>query len=356
MTPEQWQEIDRIYNDLAEAPLAVWRRAMEDIKDEQVRQEVQSLLEAAQPAGKVANSFSRVIGNVAGDVLPPMLRFGPWRVTGVIGYGGMGAVYEAVRDDRAFDKKVAIKVLQTGRDHPAARDRFQQERAILATLNHPNIAHLIDGGETAEGVSYIVMEFVDGSPVTDWCTSRKAGTEEILRLFLRICSAVEYAHQRLVVHRDLKPANILVTTEGVPKLLDFGIAKLIDENATLTKSGWHAMTPAYASPEQVTCKPVTTATDVYSLGIVLYQMLTGRTPYHLPTTSSPAAVAQTICDVQPESPKISVDLDKILLMALRKEPERRYQSAAAFAADNEKYPGHKRVSPCEDTEWYATAP
>src|SRR5579884_1350686 len=176
--------------------------------------------------------------------------FGPWRTTRLIGHGGMGAVYEAVRDDGAFDKRVAVKVLHSGHDSPAARERFRQERDILAALDHPYIAHLIDAGETASGVSYIVMEYVDGVAVTEWCATRKPGREELLRLFIRICAGVEYAHQRLVVHRDLKPANILVTSDGTPKILDFGVARLLDNSALMTRTGLHALTPAYASPEQ----------------------------------------------------------------------------------------------------------
>jgi tetratricopeptide (TPR) repeat protein len=361
MTPEQWQLVDQFYNDLVDADRAGWDRALAAIEDAEVREEVRGLLDAEAVPPKFTGAIAGVIRDLGGDGKdepepppPPQERFGPWRVTGIIGYGGMGAVYEAVRDDQAFDKKVAIKVLQMGRDSPVARERFQQERTILATLNHPYIAHLIDGGDTTTGISYIVMEYVDGVAVTQWCADHAASRDEILRLFVRICAGVEYAHQHLVVHRDLKPANILVLADGTPKLLDFGIAKLIDTESTLTRTGLQAMTPKYASPEQVMGRQATTATDVYSLGIILYELLTGKAPYDLQSTSSPAAIAQAICEKAPDPPRIAGDLDNILLMALRKEPERRYQSVAAFAADIENYLAHRVVMAREDTLFYRT--
>ena len=246
-------------------------------------------------------------------------RFGPWRVTGVIGHGGMGAVYKAVRDDQAFEKQVAIKTLHLGLDSPPARERFAQERSILATLEHPNIARLLDGGETEGGVSYIVLEYVDGEPIVDYCARHKLGREARLELFLQVCSAVHYAHQKLIVHRDLKPGNILVNREGVPKLLDFGIAKLMEPGALQTMTGFLALTPQYASPEQIRGEAVTTASDVYSLGMVLYEVLTGRRAYQV-EAGSITSIAQVVCEAAPAPPGVDADLDNILLMALRKEP------------------------------------
>ena len=351
MTKERWRKIEEVYNSVADLDRAEWVPALEKIEDEEVRREVWGLLDIGPLPPEVGGAIRQLALEHA---IIPDQRFGPWRTTGLLGYGGMGAVYEAVRDDQAFDKKVAIKVLHLGQDSPADRERFQQEREILATLNHPHIAQLIDGGETATGVSYIVMEFVNGKQVTQWRESAKPSRDAILEVFLKICEGVDYAHQRLVVHRDLKPANILVTEDGTPKLLDFGIAKLLDHSGLLTRSGNQALTPAYASPEQVLGKHVTTSTDVYSLGVVLYELLTGRAPYDVRSKASASAITETICEEAPAPPGIADDLDNILLMALRKEPERRYASVAAFAHDIENYRSHRVVMAREDTLWYRT--
>ena len=349
MTPERWRQIEDLYQNLVDLNPDEWDPALLRIEDPTLREEVRKMLHAAPLAleeeGGIG-SFASAASNAVHQI------FGPWRATRLIGFGGMGAVYEGVRDDDAYVQKAAIKVLQTGRDAPAERERFRLEREILATLNHPYIAHLIDGGETPAGVSYIVMEFVDGLPVTEWCADRKPARDEILRLFLKICAGVDYAHQRLVVHRDLKPANILVTADGMPKLLDFGIAKLLDQPKNTTQTGYIALTPAYASPEQILRQPVTTASDVYSLGVILYQLLTGRTPYDIPSNSSPPAITEAICETPAAPPGITGDIDNILLMALRKEPERRYPSVAAFAADIENFLAHRVVVAREDTLWY----
>jgi hypothetical protein len=334
VTADRWAQIESLYNDLTDLPPAEQESRLSAIADAALAAEVRALLRAAPAQSRIVAAVASVAG-AAAAVSPHPARFGPWRVTGVIGHGGMGAVYEAVRDDGAFDKKVAVKTLQLGFDTPAARERFRQERAILASLDHPNIARLLDGGETEAGVSYIVMEYVQGEPVVDYCTRRNLSRAARLRLFCDLCPAVQVAHQKLIVHRDLKPANILVTPDGVPKLLDFGIAKLLEPGAVQTITGFLALTPQYASPEQIRGDVVGAASDVYSLGMVLYEMLTGRRPYQVDSTRI-AEIARVVCEVPPALPELDTDLRNILFMALRKEPERRYSSVQAFADDVER--------------------
>ncbi len=216
-------------------------------------------------------------------------RVGTYRLVRELGHGGMGSVYLAVRDDDAFRKRVALKVLKRGMDTDAIVRRFRTERQILAGLDHPNIARLLDGGTTSDGRPYLVMEYVDGSPLVEFAEARRLDTPARLEMFLQVAGAVQYAHQNLIIHRDLKPANVLVTQEGVPKLLDFGIAKLLNpemagQTMAPTAAGLHLMTPEYASPEQVRGETVTTASDVYSLGVLLYELLTGTPalPDHQP--------------------------------------------------------------------------
>lgn len=278
-------------------------------------------------------------------------RIGPYQLLRRVGQGGQGAVYEAIRDDGNFHQRVAIKIVKWEIDSTAAQERFRRERQILAGLQHPYIARLLDGGETDDGTPYLVMEFVEGQPLTiaasDWPVRRK------LELFLKVCQALEHAHRNLVIHRDLKPANILVTAEGEPKLLDFGIAKFIDPAATKTQTGMAALTPEYASPEQVRGLPISTLSDIYSLGVVLYQLLTNRKPYKLDTTS-PFELERVICVESPAPPALGDELDHILLMALRKEPERRYPSVERFAEDIERYLNNEPVRARPDTLVYRT--
>ncbi len=291
---------------------------------------------------------------------------GPYRVVEEIGRGGMGAVYLARRADEQYESLVAVKVIKRGMDTDAVVRRFRRERQILANLQHPNVARLLDGGMTEDGRPYFVMEFVEGRPVTEYCDAKKLSVEERLKLFRKVCSAVSHAHRNLIVHRDIKPGNILVSEDGEPKLLDFGIAKLLDadagENATATLL--RAMTPEYASPEQVTGEPVTTASDVYSLGVLLYELLTGELPYKLKGRTA-EEIARAIREQEPAKPSTRVaqsahraeesgeaseagvqartatrnpkllrgDLDNIVLKALRKEPQLRYASVEQFAED-----------------------
>ncbi|MEJ0039027.1 MAG: serine/threonine-protein kinase [Gammaproteobacteria bacterium] len=279
-------------------------------------------------------------------------RIGAYRVAEMIGAGGMGDVYKAVRDDDQYRAEVAIKVMRADVRNPLAEQRFRTERQILAALDHRNIARLLDGGTTASGLPYVVMELVAGEPIDRYCEARKLGVPERVRLFLQVCAAVAYAHQRLVVHRDLKPNNILVTADGSVKLLDFGIAKLLENDSltvastdhTVTHTQLRAMTLDYASPEQVSGGTVTTVSDVYSLGVVLYRLLTGESPYGARLNEA-QRIAEILSETVPRRPSlvqsrrrgqrsdIDVDLDNVLLMALRKEPQKRYGTVDEFAAD-----------------------
>jgi serine/threonine-protein kinase len=316
-----------------------------------LRKEVESLLQSADstlsdlqaPAWQAARE-------ITGDAGFNGTQIGHWKILEAIGDGGMGRVFLASRADDAYEQKAAIKVMRA--DFGADRDmplRFRAERQILARLNHPNIARLLDGGVSAEGVPYLVMEYVEGLPIDRYCRDRHLSIKDRLRLFLTVTDAVGYAHRNLVIHRDIKPANILVTADGVPKLLDFGIARLLDpefSGTVRTRASQRLMTPEYASPEQVRGEPVTTAADVYSMGILLYELLAGKRPFRV-KTDSPLEIAHAICEQTPQSPgmaseapdakQLRGDPDRIVMMAIRKEPNRRYASMEQFAADVEAY-------------------
>lgn len=275
---------------------------------------------------------------------------GPYRLERVIGNGGMGVVYLASRSDNEFRKHVAIKILQSGVMSAEMDRRFRQERQILASLEHPNIARLLDGGTTESGEPYFVMEYVSGGlPLDRYCEEHKLPLQQKLRLFLTVCSAVQYAHQRLVVHRDLKPGNILVSPDGVVKLLDFGIAKALSplsrqDDVARTRAGLMAMTPEYASPEQIRGDAISVASDVYTLGVVLYQLVTGRLPFEHGEGGIPELM-RAICEQEPPKPsaqegaskELAGDIDNIVLMALRKEPERRYGSVEQLGEDIRRF-------------------
>jgi len=268
---------------------------------------------------------------------------GPWRVTGLLGSGGMGTVYRAERVDDTFEQHAALKMVRPGVGR-GFQARFVRERALLAGLDHPGVARLLDGGMTAHGAPYLALELAEGEPITAYAEHHQLDVPARLALFLQTCEAVAYAHRSLVVHRDLKPAHIVVADDGTQtKLLDFGIAKLLDaDDELLTQTGGGPMTPAYAAPEQVLRQPVTTATDVYALGVVLYELLTGQRPYRLSELTA-AQVEQVICETDPPRPsevtepstgrQLDGDLDAIVLRAMAKEPERRYPSADALADD-----------------------
>jgi len=334
--------------------------------DEELRAELEQMLLAHDSNKSVAQAPERE--EAEGQ------RIGPYRLIRKIGAGGMGAVYLAARADDTFRKRVAIKLVRADLDTQAILRRFRQERQILAPLDHPNITRLLDGGTTEQGLPYFVMDYVEGTRIDEYCDNHKFSVDERVALFRKVCSAVEYVHQNLVVHRDLKPSNVLVTSEGTPKLLDFGIAKLLRPeffttslDATLTEA--RPMTPGYASPEQVRGEPVTTASDVYSLGVILYELLTSCRPYRLKGEAADE-IRYAVCEQEPDKPSVtwthlkegrasprgrpltaetvaamratvpeklrkqlSGDLDTIVLKALRKEPQRRYSSVEQLSED-----------------------
>jgi tetratricopeptide (TPR) repeat protein/tRNA A-37 threonylcarbamoyl transferase component Bud32 len=357
MTPtpsgDRWQRLERLFLEAAELPAGDRGRFLtENCGDDQLRAEVEALLAQDDPNfGDAARELVASGAQVALAEAQTHGHIGPYRILHRLGSGGMGAVYRAVRDDGVYTKEVAVKVLQLGLDSDHARERFRQERQILAGLEHPSIARLIDGGESESGLPYLVLEFVDGQDILAYCVERRLGTEARLRLFVQVCAAVHHAHQALVVHRDLKPANILVTEAGEVKLLDFGIAKLLDPDVARTATALVALTPQYASPEQVRGEAVTTATDVYSLGVVLYELLTGRAPYTIKTLA-PMDIDRAICQTEAPPAGVSDDLDNILAMALQKDPRRRYASVREFAEDIERSLGSLPVRARPDTALY----
>jgi serine/threonine-protein kinase len=312
-------------------------------------------------------------------------RIGPYRVLSTLGVGGMGEVFLAERADAEFEQKVAIKVVPGGAFSRAVQSRLKIERQILAQLDHPNIAHLLDGGTLPDGTAYLVMDYIDGVPIDAFCDAHQLDIPARLELFIKVCAAVHYAHQNLIVHRDLKPSNILVTPAGVPKLLDFGIAKLLDERQmgqhtlAVTRADLRIMTPDHASPEQVRGQPITTASDVYVLGVLLYRLLAGVGPFVLGSVRL-VDIERAICETVPPLPSHAVpdgdsmqahaisearathvrklrrtlegDLDNIICMAMRKEPERRYGSAEQLAGDIRRYLKGKPVIARKDTLFY----
>ena len=306
MTPEKWKQIKDILEQAVEIDerdrSAFLDNACGD--DEYLRREVESLLtfDNTNADRLEQNAFSTVIrGDADGDSLAGQ-EVGNYRIVSELGAGGMGTVYLAERSDGAFEQKVALKLIKRGMDSTAILKRFINERQILASLEHPNIAHLIDGGAIDGGLPYFVMEYVDGETIAEFALRKNLNLREKLQLFLKVCAAVSFAHQNLVVHRDLKPSNILVTRDGTPKLLDFGIAKLLkEETADNTATRNFIFTPEYASPEQVRSESLTTATDVYSLGVILYELLTGHRPYKTESRNI-NEIVRAICETEPERP------------------------------------------------------
>ena len=293
----------------------------------------------------------------------------------------MSCVYLAARADEAFEKQVAIKIVERGLDTQEVTQRFQSERQILARLDHPNITRILDGGTTEEGLPFLVMDYVEGEPIDRYCDAHGLDVSARLKLFQGVCAAVQYAHQNLIIHRDIKPGNVLVTVDGVPRLLDFGIAKLVSAEAQAdeaTRTVLRRLTPEYASPEQVRGEVLTTASDVYSLGVLLYRLLTGESPYR-GRASSATLLERAICEEQPERPSVAAaragaggspagegmpekrrrrlqgDLDNIVLMALRKEPQRRYASVEQFSQDVGRHLANLPVIARPDTAAYRTA-
>jgi eukaryotic-like serine/threonine-protein kinase len=297
MIPQaRWQQIQSLFEELietgpAERPARLASACGDDIE---LRSSLESLLASDQTRD---DPLQQAIGEAAESLLEEHqdrligARVGPYRVTAILGHGGMSTVYRGERDDSQYQQTVAIKVLQHATLHPRLRSRLHSERHILATLDHPSIARLIDSGDLEDGTPYLVMEYVDGESIDRYCDSRTLFVRERLALFVQVCAAVQYAHRNLVVHRDIKSANIFVTDAGAPKLLDFGIAKLLapeslSHTLPVTRLQERILTPENAAPEQVLGRPITTATDIYALGVLLYQLLTGRSPYRLLATVS----------------------------------------------------------------------
>jgi len=369
---ENWDQVKSLLDDALELPLEEREAFLERAcaGKQSLHQEVLSLLNA--PTDWVSFIDEPLFDSLATPEEQVTHSFGAWRIVEELGRGGMGVVYLAERADQTYHRKVALKVLNSGLGSPEAIKLFERERQTLAGLEHPNIARLYDGGVSEEGVPFFVMELVEGEPIHAYCDRLDLDVRERLKLFLQTCEAVAFAHQNLIVHRDLKPSNILVSSDGVVKLLDFGVARNLDSGVdqTRTQSGMQAMTPEYASPEQLQGRRVSTQTDIYSLGVILYALLTGQRPYTFPTTSR-EEINRVVCEVAPEKPSVAVtlkrtpqevdgqssqrdrgrsggqtarlarnlrgDVDNIVLKALRKEPERRYPSVEAFGADIKRY-------------------
>ena len=399
MTPERWsliQEKLEVAVALDPGQRAAFLQEL-GTTDPNLREELESLLAQDSNSGNLLKTSAMLPLAPPSPERDPMIgrRLGPYQVVDLLGVGGMGEVYRAFRADDVYKQQVAIKLVRTGRDSSLVFGRFKNERQILATLDHPNIARLLDGGATQEGVPYLVMELIEGQPIGEYCDSNKLNVSQRLNLFANVCGAVQYAHSRLIVHRDLKPGNILVTAQGQPKLLDFGIAKILDpgvlgEAPAATMTLVRVLTPAYASPEQVKGETITTSSDVYSLGVILYELLTGHHPYRLGGRDMDA-ISQAVVEFEPEKPssvirrvepsaapnqpginpsvvsatregapeklrrRLRGDLDNIVLMALRKEPERRYASAEQFSEDIRRHMENLPVVARKDTAGYRTS-
>ena len=352
--------IEELYHAAAELPASGQAEfvARNCAGNERLREAVMSLLAAGRvtPQSWEHGALEMEARHSALDLSParPDEFFGPYRILRCIASGGMGFVYEALRDDAEFLKRVAVKLVQKGLDDPGAVERFRSERQILAQLEHPNIARLLDGGTTRDGVPYLVMECVDGERIDRFVASHSLGRTERLKLFLAVCEAVQHAHRHLVVHRDLKPGNILVTPDGTPKLLDFGIAKLLtNQSNTATVQ---ALTPEYASPEQLLGRNITTASDIYSLGVLLFVMLSDRLPYDV-SAEQPAELMRAICEKDPVWAPLGLirgDLQSILAKALHKDPERRYPSVEQLAEDIRRYMDGLPILARPDAFFYRT--
>lgn len=390
LNAERWKRVKDLFDETMRLDTANRRAYLERAcaDDTELKREVESLLSSYKEAG---SDFMQTAPLDAVPGATPVQtrigsRIGVYQLVQEVGRGGMGDVYRAVRADGHYDKEVAVKLVRGGTDSSFVLERILIERQILAGLDHPNIARLLDGGTTHDGLPYLVMELVTGVPIDQYCDEHRLNITQRLQLFRQVCAAVQYAHQRLVIHRDIKPNNILVGEDGAPKLLDFGIAKLLDPTGASQVTTMQAMTPEYASPEQIRGETITTASDVYSLGVLLYQLLTGRSP-HAGDTRSVQGLAKAICDTEPALPsqrvlqiekveggysqltpeavsnpregtparlqrRLTGDLDNIVLKALRKEPERRYASVEHFAEDIRRHLEGRPVSARKDSWSY----
>ncbi|MEM8931864.1 MAG: serine/threonine-protein kinase, partial [Acidobacteriota bacterium] len=373
MDAERWRAVQEVLDAVLDAPVVERRAMLDRLTDPELRAEVEELMALEDEASTFLDgpAVPQPVGGLVGQ------RIGPYRIEAVLGRGGMGAVYRAVRVDD-YDQVVAIKRVAPSVGGRTALRRFHAERQILARLEHPHIARLLDGGTDASGQPYLVMEYVDGTPIDRWCDKRRLDIDDRLRLFQQVADAVAYAHRNLIVHRDLKPANVLVTEDGTVKLLDFGIAKLLEADgatsaAAITRSSERPMTPLWASPEQVKGTPITTASDIYTLGLLLHHSLTGRLPgdlegrsvpeiarfvcevdatrpsalvlrdgVHMPRDSGEPILIRPVaedlayrrgCDIQALSRGLRGDLDAIVLRCLRKSPHDRYATVERLAED-----------------------
>lgn len=381
MDSHRWDKVQELFDHAVDLPTEEREAFLRErcAGDESLLNEVLSLIAADNLQHSFLDKQAMDLFEIKSVEYSEGQLVGPYRLISKIAAGGMGLVFLAERADGQYTQQVALKLIKRGMDSDEILRRFSAERQILANLNHPHIARLIDGGLTTEGVPWFTMEYVDGEPIDAYCDRHRLTINERLALFQTVCRTVQYAQQNLVVHRDLKPSNIMVTDDGSVKLLDFGIAKMLSteqapgDGLELTRTGLRVMTPGYASPEQVRGDKVTTSSDVYSLGVVLYRLLTGSAPYHL-TGDTPLELERVICQTDPKRPsaaltgqqsqtgavpkedadrdavcrsrrtplprlrrQLSGDLDNICLMALRKEPERRYQTAGQLADDVERY-------------------
>lgn len=349
-TTRSLQQIEAIFHEALAAPPKVRAELIETRcpGDRELAAEVCSLLKACEAEERLTASH-RPEPESRQEAPPESKQIGPFLLDRLLGRGGMGAVYLAHRADGQFEQKVAIKLIDLPLATDLFRDRFRQERQILAGLQHPYIARLLDGGVTHDGDLYLVMEYVDGVPIQRFCEEQHLSVPQRLALFMRVCEAVQFAHQNFVVHRDLKPDNILVAEDGTPRLLDFGTAKLLSPSLSgldskLTREGYLSFTPQYASPEQVLGNPITTASDTYSLGVLLYLLLTGTLPYELKELTT-AEMLRVICEEPPRKvteaadshQRLDADLQAILQKALRKEPQERYLTAEQLASDLRAY-------------------
>lgn len=396
MTPEHWQKVKSILEKSLELTPNERSEFVEKScgGDENLRAEVEELLKFEEPESDLLEQDATAAMLENDSTVKNLInqQIGHYKIIQELGIGGMGAVFLAERADGEFQQKVALKLIKRGMDSDAVLRRFITERQILASLEHPNIARLIDGGTTSEGLPFFVLEYVEGKTITTYADEKNLSLEERLNLFLEVCSAVSFAHQNLVIHRDLKPSNILITNDGKVKLLDFGIAKLLkaETDDAVTATQMHVFTPEYASPEQVCGDKLTTATDVYSLGVILYELLTESRPYKTESRNI-SEIIKAVCETEPERPSVRIsvsdlrktefgnkptasdesktnpkpqilnpkslrgDLDNIILKALRKEPERRYSSVEQFAQDIRRHQAGLPVTASADTLSYRAA-
>ncbi len=365
MTPERWQQIKSVFAVAVTLETEARARYLESAcsDDTELRREVDSLLESNPADGEFLDRPIMRLGPAPAVDSSQMSgrRIGPYELFEELGRGGMGEVYRARRADGQYEHQVAIKLIRGGHEGRLLLQRFWTERQILAGLDHPHIARLLDGGATPDGMPYLVMELIEGVNICEYCDAHRLTVAARLELFRQVCSAVHYAHQRLIVHRDIKPTNILVTADGAPKLLDFGIAKILVPSLDAEPTISRPMTVAYASPEQIRGEPVTTASDVYSLGVVLYRLLSGHSPYRI--DAGAGGMYRAIEEHEPVRPsvaagqsavarRLSGDLDDIVLKALRKEPERRYASVDQLSHDIEQHLHGFPVSAREGTWTY----